>query len=51
MGSELSELAIHRLLVETRAIDLDREVYQDPGSDRHMFLSEKSSITREMTGR
>ena len=33
-GSELSELAIHTLLVETRARDLDREVYQDPDSDR-----------------
>ena len=33
-GSELSELAIHTLLVETRAGDLDREVYQDPNSDR-----------------
>ena len=30
MGLELSELAIHILLVETRARDLDREVYQDP---------------------
>ena len=29
-GSELSELAIHTLLVETRARDLYREVYQDP---------------------
>ena len=33
-GSELSELAIHTQLVETRARDLDREVYQDPDSDR-----------------
>ena len=33
-GSELSELAIHTLLVETRARDLDREMYQDPDSDR-----------------
>ena len=33
-GSELSELAIHTLLVETRAKNLDREVYLDPDSDR-----------------
>ena len=36
-GSELSELAIHIILVETRARDLDREVYQDPDSDRHLL--------------
>ena len=36
-GSELSELAIHTLLVETRARDLDREVYQDPDSDRYLM--------------
>ena len=40
-GSELSELAIHTLLVETRARDLDREMYQDPGSDRYLIPSEK----------
>ena len=40
-GSELSELAIHTLLVETRARDLDREVYQDPDSDRYLIPSEK----------
>ena len=40
-GSELSELAIHTLLVETRARDLDREVYQDPDSDRYLILSER----------
>ena len=28
-GSELSELAIHALLLETRASHLDREVHQD----------------------
>ena len=39
-GSQLSELAIHMLLVETRARDLDREVYQDPGSDRCLLRSE-----------
>ena len=33
-GSDMSELAILTLLVETRARDLDREVYQDPDSDR-----------------
>ena len=34
-GLELSELAIHTLLVETRARDLDKEVYQDPDSALH----------------
>ena len=38
-GSELSDLAIHTLLVETRARDLDREVYQDPDSDRYLIPS------------
>ena len=38
-GSELSELAIHTLLEETRARDLDREVYQDPDSDRYLVPS------------
>ena len=32
----MSELVIHTLLVETRARDLDREVYQDPDSDRYL---------------
>ena len=40
-GSELSKLAIHTLLVETRARDLDREVYQDPDSDRYLIPSER----------
>ena len=40
-GSELSELAIHTLLVETRARDLDREVYQDPYSDRYLKPGER----------
>ena len=40
-GSELSELAIHTLLVVTRARDLDREIYQDPDSDRYLIPSEK----------
>ena len=40
-GSELSELAIHTLLVETRARDLDREAYQDPDSDRYLIPSER----------
>ena len=40
-GSELSEIAIHTLLVETRARDLDREVYQDPDSDRYLVPSKK----------
>ena len=39
--SELSELVIHTLLVETRARDLDREVYQDPDSDRYLVPSER----------
>ena len=39
--SELSELAIHTLLVETRARDLDREVYRDPDSDRYLIPSER----------
>ena len=40
-GSELSELAIHTLLVETQSRDLDREVYKDPVSDRYLVPSEK----------
>ena len=40
-GSELSELAIPTLLVETRARDLEREVYQDPDSDRYRIRSER----------
>ena len=40
-GSELSELAIHTLLVETRARDLDREVHQDPDSDRYLIPGER----------
>ena len=40
-GSELSELTIRTLLVETRARDLDREVYQDPDSDRYLTPSER----------
>ena len=39
-GLELSELAIHTLLVETRARDLDREVNQDPDSDRYLVPRE-----------
>ena len=39
-GLDLSELAIHTLLVETRARDLGREVYQDPHSDRCLIPSE-----------
>ena len=39
-GSELSELAIHTLLVETRARELDRELHQDPDSDRYLLRSE-----------
>ena len=40
-GSELSELAIHTLLVENRAKYLDREVYQYPDSDRYLIPSER----------
>ena len=40
-GSELSELAIHTLLAETRARDLDREVYQDTDSDRYLIPGER----------
>ena len=40
-GSELSELAIPTLPVETRARDLDREVYQDPDSDRYLIPGER----------
>ena len=40
-GSELSELAIHALLVETRARNLDREVYRDPDSDRYLIPGER----------
>ena len=39
-GSKLSELTIHTLLVETRATYLDRELYQDPDSDRYLLRSE-----------
>ena len=39
-GSELSELAIHTLLVEVRARDLDREVYRDPDSVFYLVSSE-----------
>ena len=39
-GSKLSEPAIHTLLVETRARDLDREIYQDPDCDRYLVSSE-----------
>ena len=40
-GSELSELAIHTLLVDTRERDLDREVYQDPDSDPYLIPGER----------
>ena len=42
-GSELSELAIHTLLLETRSRDLDREVYQELDSDRYLVPSERVS--------
>ena len=50
-GNELSELAIHLLLVETRVIDSDREKHQDTDSDRYLIPDEKSSTTRQMTSR
>ena len=37
----MSELAIHTLLVETRARDWDREVHQDPDSDCYLVPSER----------
>ena len=37
----MSELAIHTLLVETRARDLDREIYQDADSDRYLIPGER----------
>ena len=40
-GSELSELAIHTILMEARARYLDREVYQDPDSDRYLIPGER----------
>ena len=40
-GSELSELAIHTLLVETRARYLYSKVHKDTDSDCHLFSSEK----------
>ena len=40
-GLDMSEQAIHTLLVETRARDLDREVYQDPDSDRYLIPGER----------
>ena len=40
-GSELSEIAIHTLLVETGVRDLDRDVYQDPDSDRYLIPNER----------
>ena len=39
-GSELSELSIHTLLVETRARYLDRELHQDPDSDPYLLRDE-----------
>ena len=40
-GSELSEIAIDTLLVKTRARNLEREVYQDPDSDRYLIPGER----------
>ena len=46
--SEQSELAIHTLLVETRSRDEDREVYQDPDSDRYLIPVKESLTTQQM---
>ena len=40
-ASELSELVIHILLVETRAWDLNRKVYQYPDSDRYLIPGDR----------
>ena len=40
-GSELPQLAIHTILAETRARDLDRESYQEPDSDHYLLPSGK----------
>ena len=40
-GSEMSEIAFHTFLVETRARDLDREAYQDPDSDRYLVPGDR----------
>ena len=40
-GSEMSELAIHTFLIESRVRDLDRKVYQDPDRERYMVPSER----------
>ena len=47
-GSELSELAIHTLLVETRARDLDREVYQDPDGIATSYQVKEYLTTQQM---
>ena len=39
-GTDMSEVAIHALLVEIGAKDLDREEYQDPDSDRYLIPGE-----------
>ena len=39
-GTEFSELTIQTLLLETRARDLDREVYQDTDGDCYLVPSE-----------
>ena len=40
-GLELSELAIHTLQAETRAKNLDREVYHDPDIERYLITGER----------
>ena len=37
----MSKLAIHKLLIETGARALDRELYQDPDSDRYLVPGER----------
>ena len=41
VGTVRANRQSHTLLVETRARDLDREVYQDPDSDRYLIPSER----------
>ena len=45
-GSEMLEIAIQTFLGETRARDLDREVYQGPDSDRYLMPAKQSSTTQ-----
>ena len=44
----MSELAIHTLLVEIRARDIDREVYQDPEVIATSYHLKEFLITQRM---